>query len=118
VEATFSIGIVSCGFLTLIPLLASGMHTARLARNDRITGQIAQTLIEQAKLNVLVPGTQFADNQGEVCSASGAAFTIQATEQTLSSSQSLSPTELTITVTPIGAPDHARTYAVVLPVQQ
>jgi uncharacterized protein (TIGR02598 family) len=114
VEATFSIGIVSCGFLTLIPLLSTGMHTARLARNDRITGQIAQTMIEEAKLNALPAGVSYFTDQGAACGVGQAAFTVQTTTQ----SMPVSLTQLTLFVTPVGAPDHARTYAVVFPAQQ
>jgi type II secretory pathway pseudopilin PulG len=53
VEATFSIGLLSFGFLTLAPLLALGLKTARHARDDRATAQIAQTLIEDAKQGTL-----------------------------------------------------------------
>ena len=48
-EATFSIGLLSFGFLTLAPLLALGLKTARLARDDRAAAQIAQTMIEEAQ---------------------------------------------------------------------
>jgi uncharacterized protein (TIGR02598 family) len=117
VEATFSIGLLSFGFLALAPLLAMGLKTARLARNDRATAQIAQTLIEEAKQGTLAPGTVYLDIQGTVLnSAQTAAYTAQSTSQTIAGSASL--TRLTLRVAPLGAPDRARIYAVVFQAPQ
>jgi len=112
VEATFSIGLVSFGVLTLAPLLALGLKTARLARDDRATAQIAQTLTEEAKQGTLASGTVYLDIQGTpLSSAQTAAYTAQSTSQTVAGSGSL--TQLKLQITPLGAPDRTRIYAVV-----
>jgi uncharacterized protein (TIGR02598 family) len=115
VEATFSIGLLSFGFLTLAPLLALGLKTARLARDDRATAQIAQTLIEDARQGTLAPGTVYLDIQGTVLnsanSISMAAYNAQSTSQPVAGSL----TRMRLQITPLGAPDRVRTYAVVFP---
>jgi uncharacterized protein (TIGR02598 family) len=113
VEATFSIGLLSFGFLTLAPLLALGLKTARLARDDRATAQVAQTLIEEAKQGTLASGTVYLDIQGAVLNSSqAAAYTAQSTSVTPYQGNA-SLTQMTLRVTPLGAPDRVRTYAVV-----
>lgn len=113
VEATFSIGLLSFGFLTLAPLLALGLKTARLARDDRATAQVAQTLIEEARQGTLASGTVYLDIQGTVLNSSqAAAYTAQSTSVTPYTGNA-SLTQMTLRVTPVGAPDRARTYAVV-----
>jgi uncharacterized protein (TIGR02598 family) len=114
VEATFSIGLLSFGFLALAPLLAVGIKSARLARDDRATAQIAQTLIEDAKQGSLPASPIYLDDQGNACSFSAATFSAQTTSSSLAPSLS----RLTIQVTPVGAPDRARIYAVVLQTPQ
>src|SRR5260221_10228405 len=79
VEATFSIGLMSFGFLTLAPLLALGMKTARLARDDRASAQIAQTVIEEARQGTLAPGTAYLDFEGAACGSAQAAFIARTT---------------------------------------
>ncbi len=118
VEATFSLGLMSCGFLTLAPLLVVGMKTARLARDDQATAQIAQTLIEDAKQGTLPSGTVYLDIQGTlVTSAPTAAYSVQSVSVTpYSGSPAL--TQMTLRVTPLGAPARMRTYAVVFPAPQ
>ena len=108
-EATFSIGLMSFGFLTLAPLLALGMKTARLARDDRASAQIAQTLIEEAKQGTLASGTVYLDGEGAACGSAQAAYSVQTTSQSLATALS----RLTLRVTPVGAPDRVRIYAVV-----
>jgi uncharacterized protein (TIGR02598 family) len=113
VEATLSIGLLSFGFLALAPLLAVGIKSSRYARDDRASAQIAQTLIEEAKQGTLTTGSVYLDDQGNACSPKQAAFsatTALATTPILS--------RVTIQVTPVGAPNRARTYAVVLPTPQ
>jgi uncharacterized protein (TIGR02598 family) len=111
-ETTFSIGLFSFGFLSLAPLLALGLKTARLARDDRDTAQIAQMLIEEAKQGTLASGTVYLDVQGTALnSPQMAAYTAQTTSQTAVERASL--TQLTLRVTPLGAPDRTRIYAVV-----
>jgi Tfp pilus assembly protein PilV len=109
VEATLSIGIMSFGLLTLVPLLALGMKTSRFARDDRTTAQIAQTLVQEAEQGTLVPGTLYYDETGAACTAPQAAFTAQPAIAPFQASLS----QVTLRVTPIGAPDRARIYAVV-----
>jgi uncharacterized protein (TIGR02598 family) len=112
VEATFSIGLLSFGFLSLVPLLALGLKTARLARDDRATAQIAQTLMQQVEQGTLPSGTVYLDDQGDVLSsAQTAAFAAQSTPQAITGNSLL--TRWTLRVTPLGAPDRARTYAFV-----
>jgi type II secretory pathway pseudopilin PulG len=112
VEASFTIGVMSFGLLTLAPLLGLGLKTARHARDDRASAQIARTLIQEAKQGTLGAGTLYLDNQGAACNPLGAAFTAQPTTLAMG----VSTSRLTLLVTPIGAPDRARVYAVVLPV--
>jgi len=113
VEATLSLGLMSCGFLILAPLLVMGLTTARLARDDRATAQIAQTLIEEAKQGTLAAGTAYLDLQGNPATSALAVYTAQTTFLPVTGSASLM--QMTLRVIPLGAPDRARTYAVVLP---
>ena len=113
VEATFSIGLFSFGFLTLAPLMALGLKTARLARDDRATAQVAQTLIEEAEQGTLASGTVYLDIQGTVLNSSqAAAYSAQSTSVTPYQGNA-SLIQMTLRVTPLGAPDRVRTYAVV-----
>jgi uncharacterized protein (TIGR02598 family) len=112
VEATFSIGLLSFGLLSLAPLLALGLKTARVARDDRATAQIAQTLMQQAKQGTLPSGTVYLDIQGDpLASSQTAAYTAQSSSQPMAGNTFL--TRLTLRVTPLGALDRTRTYAVV-----
>ena len=111
VEASFSIGLLSCGFLTLAPLLAMGLQSARLARDDRATAQIAQTLMQEAQQGTLGSETLCFDFEGAPCAATQAAFMAQEKVQAVAGSSALS--RLTLTVSPLGAPSRARTYALV-----
>ncbi len=110
-EATFSLGLISFGLLTLVPLLVMGEKTARLSRTEQDTAQIAQTLAEEARQGTLVTGTTYLDFQGNTCAAAQAAYTAQAALVPFSGNTSL--TQLMLRVTPLGAPDHVRTYAVI-----
>ncbi len=116
VEASFSIGILSFGMLTLAPLLAVGMKAARTARDDRTSVQIAQTLVEEARQGTLATGTLYLDFEGAPCAASRAVYTVQATSNPVPANAAL--TQTTLRLTPIGAPDRTRTYAVVFPSAQ
>jgi len=111
VEATLSVGLLSFGFLALAPLLAVGLKSARLAQNDRATAQIAQTLMQEAQQGTLPSGTVYLNFEGNPCNASQAAYRAQSTSQNVAGSASL--TRLAVHVTPVGAPDRARTYALV-----
>ena len=111
VEAAFSLGIMSVGFLTLAPLMGFGLKTSRWARDDRISAQIARTLAEEEKQGTLGSAATYLDEQGQPCRPQDAAFVAQAVTQEVGNSAS----ELTLRVTPVGAPGHARVYAVVLP---
>lgn len=113
-EVTFSIGVISFGFLSLTPLLVLGLKEARLARNERVSSQIAQGLIEQARQGTPAAGTVYLDEQGSVLpSALAAAFTAQSSSQAEASGAAL--TQFTLRITPSGMPDHIRVYAVVYP---
>jgi uncharacterized protein (TIGR02598 family) len=112
VEAAFSIGLLSFGVLTLSPLLALGLKSSRLARNNRATAQIAQTLVEEAKQGTLPTGTVYFDSGGATCPTSAqAAYTVQSSSLPVAGSPAL--TQLKLQVTPLGAPDRARIYAVI-----
>ena len=112
VEASLAIGVMSFSFLTLGPLLGLGMKTARLARDDRASAQIARTVVEEAKQGTLGTGPVYLDDQGTATSPLHAAFVAQSVTQSAANSA----TQLTLRVTPVGAPNRARVYAVVLPV--
>jgi len=112
-EATFSIGLLSFGFLALAPLLGMGLKTARLARDDRATAQIAQTLTEEARQGTLAAGTVYLDIQGSVLtSAQAAAYSAKSTSVTPYLGNA-SLTQMRLQITPLGAPDRMRTYVVV-----
>jgi len=116
VEATLSLGLLCFAFLTLAPLLAIGQKTARLVHTDRDTAQIAQTLIEEAKQGTLTSGTSYLDFQGNPASSSHAAYSAQSTVGPVTGNTTLN--RLTLQVTPLGAPNRVRTYAVVFPSPQ
>lgn len=109
-ETAFSIGLLSCGFLILAPMLALGLKSARLARDDRESAQIAQTLMEDARQGTLGSGTLYLDGQGNNCGSNQAAYSAQSATATLAPSLS----RVTLRVTPVGAPDRMRTYVVVV----
>ncbi len=118
VEAVLSLGVLSFGFLALVPLLAVGSKAARQARDNEATTQIAETLIEDAKQGRLSSDPIYLDAQGNPCPQLEAIYKVQT--QTASSSipdnataESGAPERLTLRITPTGAPDRARTYAVV-----
>ena len=102
---------MSFGFLTLASLLAVGLKTACQARDDRASTQIAERQIEEAKQGTLAAGTTYLDVEGNP-STSARAFASQATFLQLTGGTVLQ--RLTLRVTPLGAPDRARTYVVVL----
>jgi uncharacterized protein (TIGR02598 family) len=115
VEATFSLGLLSFGFLSLAPLLSLALEAARHARDERATAQIAQTLIEEGKQGTLNPGTVYLDIQGTALpSAQAAAYQAQNTSVTPYLGNA-SLTQLKLQVTPLGAPNRARFYAAVFP---
>ena len=100
---------MSFGLLSLVPLLALGMKTSRFARDDRTAGQIAQTLVEEAKQGTLATQTVYFDETGASCSAAAAVYTAQASVQSFQAPLY----RVTLLVTPVGAPDRVRKYAVV-----
>jgi len=112
VETALSLGIVSFGFLSLISMMSLGLKTAHQARDNRTSAQIAQTLIEEARQGTLTSGTLYLDCQGGACRSTEAAYTAQSTFLPMSGAFL---TQLTLRVTPLGAPDRARIYAVVYP---
>jgi hypothetical protein len=112
VEVSLTLGLLSVGFLTLAPLMGMGLKSSRWARDDRITAQIARTLTEEEKQGILGIGPAYLDDQGAACSPLGAAYVVQPVVQSAGSAAS----QLLLQVTPIGAPQRAWDYAVVLPV--
>ena len=115
-EATLSLGILSFGLLSLTPLLIVGLKTARMAQNNRETAPIAQSLIEEAKQGTLSTGTAYLDAQGAPAIANSAAYSAQSAFQSVTGSPTL--TRLTLRITPLGAPNRARIYAVVFSAPQ
>lgn len=115
-EVTLSLGILSFGFLTLAPLLALGLKTARQAHATQDTAQIAQSLVEEAKQGTLSTGTTYLDFQGNPTTLSQAAYSAQSTLIPVTGNATL--TRLTIRITPTGTPDRARTYAAVFSAPQ
>jgi uncharacterized protein (TIGR02598 family) len=113
VEAAFSLGILSFGFLSLAPLVGLGLTTARQARDGQLAAQIATTLAEQAREGTLTSGSGYCDDQGVTCASTNACYQTQTTETILAGSC----TRLTIQITPIGNPNRPQDYAVVLPPQ-
>jgi type II secretory pathway pseudopilin PulG len=112
VEACFTIGVLGLGFVTLVPLAGLGLKTARGARDDRESAQIARTLVEQERQGTLGSGPVYLDDQGAASSPTSAAFVAQPVTQQMANGAS----QLMLRVTPVGAPNRARFYAVVLPV--
>lgn len=112
VEVCITIGIISLAILVLGPLMGLGLKNSRIARDDRASAQIARTLAEEAKQGTLGSGTLYLNDQGAACSPLSAAFIAQTVTQSAGNSAS----QLALRVTPVGAPGHARVYAVVLPV--
>ena len=112
VEVCFTIGVLSLAIVTLGPLLGMGLKTSRGARDDRMSAQIARTLTEEARQGTLGTATVYLDDQGAACSPLSAAFVAQPVTRSAGNVGS----QLALRVTPVGAPGHARVYAVVLPV--
>jgi uncharacterized protein (TIGR02598 family) len=110
VESSLSLGVLSLGFLSLTPLLEIGMKTSRGAGDDRTGAQIAETLVQEARQGTLTAGTTYFDLNGAPCSSTQAAYSAQAMAAPLAGSLS----QVTLQVTPLGAPGRSRTYAVVV----
>jgi Tfp pilus assembly protein PilV len=113
VEATFSLGLLSCGVLTLAPLLGLGLKTSRSARTDSTTSEIALTLGEEARQGTLPTGTLYFDESGAPCTTAPAAYSALAATD----SPAANVTRVTLRVTPLGAPDRVRIYAVLFATQ-
>jgi Tfp pilus assembly protein PilV len=111
VEVSFTLGLLSVGFLTLAPLMGMGLKSSRWARDDRITAQIARTLTEEEKQGTLGAGPVYLDDQGQACNPTSAAYIVQPTVQSAGSAAS----QLVLRVTPACASQRAWDYAVVLP---
>jgi type II secretory pathway pseudopilin PulG len=112
VEATITLGIMSIAFLTLAPLMGMGLKSSRWARDDRLSAEIARTFVEEAKQGAPPASPAYLDDQGAACAPQNAAFVVQSVTQAAGNSAS----QLTLRVTPVGAPKRARVYAIVLPV--
>jgi type II secretory pathway pseudopilin PulG len=117
VESTFSIGLFSFGLLSLIPLLALGLKSARQARDDRAAAQIARTLMYKAEQGTLALTSGSVsipfDDQGDVITSPQlAVYVATYSPQPIG----LTPlTQITMKIVPHGAPDRPRIYAVVIP---
>ena len=114
-ESTFSIGLFSFGILSLVPLMALGMKSARLAKDERATAQIARTLADEARQGTLALGSGTTsvslDDQGApLHSPEAAAYVAICTPQAIGNG---SLTRLTLQITPQGARNRPRIYAVV-----
>jgi uncharacterized protein (TIGR02598 family) len=113
VEAAFSLGVLSFGFLSLAPLVGLGLTSARQTRDSQLSAQIATTLAEQAREGTLTNGVGYTDNQGAACGSSTACYQTQTTESIVAGNC----TRLAIQVAPVGNPSRVQAYAVVLPPQ-
>jgi hypothetical protein len=112
VESTLSFGIITCGIVTLAPMLEVGFKSARQTRDDITAPSIVRTLTEEARQGTLCAGTLCANDDGRTCAPSaGATYNVQATVESLPGSLS----RLTLQVTPVGDPKRVRLYAVVYP---
>ncbi len=111
IEVTLSIGILSFGVLSLIPLMALGLKSARLAREERAAAHIAQTLIDETKEGTTPAAMLYLNSDGNPADPSAASYRVESTVQPVPGS---SLSRLTLRVIPTGSPDHARTYAVLL----
>ncbi len=116
VEIAFSIGLLSFSVLTLTSLLAVGLKNAHVAHDDRAATQIAQALVEKARQGSLADGTTYLNSDGTACPMTQATYTAQAASVPLAGNASL--TQTTLRLTPLGAPDRVRTYAVIFPSAQ
>ena len=119
-ETAVTLGLLSFGFLSLVSLLAVESKTARQVRDNRTTAQIAETLSEEARQGILGAGITYLDLQGNPCSATEAIYKVESTFTPLAATSGKAPflTRLTLRLIPLGAPDHARIYAVVYPTPQ
>jgi len=119
VEAALSVGILSFGFLSVVPLVGLGVNSARQARTNRVAAQIAETLIQQAQQGTLAAGTVYFDSaENSLPTAVGACFQAQSSLVTgVAAPGGGTLTRLTVQVTPLGAPARSQFYAVVLPPQ-
>jgi Tfp pilus assembly protein PilV len=118
VESVLSLGIMSFGFLALAPLLALGLKSAQVAREDRMTAQIAETMIEEAKQGTLVAPTAYFDAESNPCASAQAAYVVQGSMAPFSAegvSGSVPLTQLTLRVSPRALPHTVRIYADVFP---
>jgi uncharacterized protein (TIGR02598 family) len=114
VEAALSVGVLSFGFLSLVPMLGLGLASTHQARDNRISAQIAQGLADQAREGTLTAGTAYCDNEGAACLQSGASYQTVTTLGTMAGGC----TRLAVQVTPVATPNRPLDYAVVLPPTQ
>jgi uncharacterized protein (TIGR02598 family) len=111
VESALSVGILSFGFLSVVPMVDLGLNSARQARDHRATAQIAETLTQEAQQGALAAGTGWFDAQENSCaSANGACYRAQ----TVLTPVAGNLTRLTVQVTPLATPNRSQFYAVVL----
>jgi uncharacterized protein (TIGR02598 family) len=118
VETVLSLGVMSFGFLALAPLLTLGLNGARMARENRVTAQIAATLIEEAKQGTLAAGTVYLDSASNPCAVAQAAYVVQESMAEFdpgSAGNSGPLSRLTLRIAPRDTAGAARTYADVFP---
>jgi uncharacterized protein (TIGR02598 family) len=112
-EAALSVGILSFGFLSLVPLVGLGLTSARQARDNRAMAQIAETFAQNARQGTLTGGVSYLDNQENSCARAGACYQVQAAltpNATAVAGGTL--TRLTVQVTPLATPSRSQFYAV------
>jgi type II secretory pathway pseudopilin PulG len=116
-EAALSVGLLSFGFLSAVPLIGLGANAAREARTGRVAAQIAETLVQQAQQGTLSPGTAYFDSAENVCpSAGGASYEAKTSLASAAGAPGGGTlVRLTVQVMPLGAPTHSECYAVDLP---
>jgi hypothetical protein len=107
VESALSVGILSFGFLSIVPLVDLGLNSAREGRAHRATAH-------EARQGTLVGGTAYFDDRETSCpSTVGAAYRVQTTLATDAATTGL--TRLTVQVTPLATPNRSQFYAVMFP---
>jgi uncharacterized protein (TIGR02598 family) len=112
-EASLAVGLLSFGFLSLIPMVGLGLNSARQARDNRAMAQIAETFTQKARQGTLTAGTSYLDNEENSCASTAACYRVQVTlTPDAPAPGSATLTRLAVQVTPLAAPNRSQFYAV------
>ena len=117
VEAVLSLGIMSCGFLALVSLLALGMAGSRAAHETRTASGLAATCIEQAKQGMFTSDTFYFDSASQPCSASQAVYVVEETCTNVpdSTGGAGALTRVSVRVAPRSSPNAKLSYVELVP---